>query len=262
MTDLNTNSEHEPFGVGKILSESFSLLLGNIVAVALAAFIPLLIMITLSGMMLGFDITFGAATPDALDPSFVPMMILNTLVSVVIYGIVTAIIVQLAYDAKLGRSTNFGKYASAAIATLLPNVVLTLVITILASFAMLALILPGIWVYGVFAVTVPALVIERVGFGAMRRSAELTKEYRWPVIGAMIVIFIAAMVLNLIPTTIVGFLLTGSLGTATIIVLTILTAFLSTFTYGLIGMAVALIYARLREIKEGVGVDNLAAVFE
>jgi len=27
-------------------------------------------------------------------------------------------------------------------------------------------------------------------------------------------------------------------------------------------MAVALIYARLREIKEGVGVDNLAAVFE
>ncbi len=75
-------------------------------------------------------------------------------------------------------------------------------------------------------------------------------------------IFIAAMVLNLIPTTIVGFLLTGSLGTATIIVLTILTAFLSTFTYGLIGMAVALIYARLREIKEGVGVDNLAAVFE
>lgn len=102
MTDLNTNIETEPFGVGKILSESFSLLFGNIVAVAVAAFIPLLIMITLSGMMLGFDITFGAATPDALDPSFVPMMILNTLVSVVIYGIVTAIIVQLAYDAKLG----------------------------------------------------------------------------------------------------------------------------------------------------------------
>ena len=58
------------------------------------------------------------------------------------------------------------------------------------------------------------------------------------------------------------FLLTGSLGTVTIILLTILTAFLATFTYGLIGMAVALIYARLREIKEGVGVDNLAAVFE
>ena len=127
---------------------------------------------------------------------------------------------------------------------------------------MLALILPGIWVYGVFAVTVPALVIERVGFGAMRRSAELTKEYRWPVIGTMVVIFIAAMALNLIPTTIVGLLLTGSLGTVTIILLTVLTAFLSTFTYGLIGIAVALIYARLREFKEGVGVDNLAAVFE
>ena len=69
-------------------------------------------------------------------------------------------------------------------------------------------------------------------------------------------------ILNLIPTSIVGFLLAGSLGPVTIILLTVLTAFLSTFTYGLIGMAVALVYARLREIKEGVSVDNLAAVFE
>lgn len=37
---------------------------------------------------------------------------------------------------------------------------------------------------------------------------------------------------------------------------------LATLTYGLIGIAIALIYARLREIKDGVGVDDLSAVFE
>ena len=261
MTDTPPSFENPPFGIGQILSESFSLLFGNIVAIAVAAFIPLLAMLILSGMTMGFGVTLGAETPDALDPSFVPMILLNTLISVVIYGIVSAIIVQLAYDAKFGRGTNFGQYASAAISTLIPNVVQTLVITILASFALIALILPGIWVYGVFAVTVPALVIERVGFGAMRRSAELTKEYRWPVIGTMIVIFIAGMVLNLIPQAFTGLLL-GSLGTGSIIIMTLLTAFLSTFTYGLIGIAVALVYARLREIKDGVGMDNLSSVFE
>lgn len=261
MTDTPPSIQNPPLGFGEILSESFSLLFGNIVAIAVAAFIPLLAMLVLSGMTMGFGVTLGAETPDPTDPNLIPLILVNTLISVVIYGVVTAIIVQLAYDAKLGRGTNFGQYASAAISTLLPNVVQTLIVTILASFAMIALILPGIWVYGVFAVTVPALVIERVGFGAMRRSAELTKEYRWPVIGTMFVIFIAAMIINIIPQTITGLVL-GSLGTTSIIMMTLLTAFLSTFTYGLIGIAVALVYARLREIKDGVGVDNLSAVFE
>ncbi|MEM9242300.1 MAG: hypothetical protein AAGB07_20210, partial [Pseudomonadota bacterium] len=34
------------------------------------------------------------------------------------------------------------------------------------------------------------------------------------------------------------------------------------FTYSLSAISVSLIYARLREIKEGVGVDQLASVFE
>ncbi len=261
MTDTSPNMQHPPLGVGQILSESFSLLFGNIVAIAVAAFIPLLFMIILSGMTLGFSVSLGAEVADPTAANFLPLILLNTLISVVIYGIVSAIIVQLAYDAKLGRGTNFGAYAAAAISTIVPNVVQTLIITILASFAMLALILPGIWVYGVFAVTVPALVIERVGFGAMRRSSELTKEYRWPVIGTMVVVFIGAMVLNLIPQTIAGFVL-GSLSTVSIIAMVLLTAVLSTFTYGLIGIAVALIYARLREIKDGVGMNDLSSVFE
>lgn len=261
MTDTTPNMEHPPLGVGQIISESFSILFGNIVAVAVAAFVPLLFMIILSGLTLGFSVSLGAEVADPTAVNFLPLILLNTLISVVIYGVVSAIIVQLAYDAKLGRGTNFGGYASAAIATIVPNVIQTLIVTILASFAMIALILPGIWVYGVFAVTVPALVIERVGFGAMRRSAELTKDYRWPVIGTMIVVFIAAMILNLIPQTIAGFVL-GSLSTVSIVAMVLLTAVLSTFTYGLIGIAIALVYARLREIKDGVGVDDLAAVFE
>ncbi|WGI21255.1 hypothetical protein [Amylibacter sp. IMCC11727] len=261
MSDSATIPPRVPLGAGQIISESFSLLFGNIVAVAVAAFIPILFALAISGSLMGFDIMFGTAEPDVLAQGFAGVMIGTTLLSLAIYGIVTAIIVQLAYDAKSGRGTNFGKYASTAVQTLVPNVILTLVISILAGFGMIALIIPGIWIYGVFAVTIPVLVIERVGFGSMGRSAELTKEYRWPVIGTIIVIGIAAGILNLIPTFIVQWLL-GSLGSGSIAFLVVLSALLQTLSYGLVSIGLALIYARLREIKDGVGIEDLVGVFE
>jgi len=42
----------------------------------------------------------------------------------------------------------------------------------------------------------------------------------------------------------------------------IVSSLISVITYGLLSIAISLIYARLREIKEGVGVDQLASVFE
>jgi hypothetical protein len=261
MSDTTTSTPHVPLGVGQIISESFSILFSNIVAVAVAAFFPMLLMIVLSGLTIGFGVALRIEDPDPFAEGLVTGIIINSVVSMVIYGIVTAIIVQLAFDAKLGRGTNFGKYASTAISTLFPNVVQVLIVTLAMSIAMVAFIIPGVWVYGVFVVTVPALVIERVGFGAMRRSAELTKEYRWPVIGTMVVIFIGAMILNLIPSTILSLFVT-SLSAPSIVLVTVLMAIIYTFTYGLIGIATALVYARLRDIKEGIGVDDLASVFE
>lgn len=261
MTDTTPTLEKPPLGVGQILSETFSLLFGNIVAVAFAAFVPILISIVIGGMLLGFDVALGATEPDFVTGNIWPAFAINILVSLAIYGVVTAIIVQLAYDAKAGRGTNFAGYASAAVSTLVPNVLQTLAISVMAGFGMILLIVPGLWIYGVFAVTVPALVIERLGFGAMSRSAELTKEYRWPVIGTIVVVGIAASVINLIPAFIVGWLIT-SFGTGFTIVAVLLSAVLYTFTYGLISISLALIYARLREIKEGVGVESLASVFE
>ena len=115
MSDTNTNPSHVPLGFGQIISESFSLLFGNIVAVAVAAFIPILIALSVSGGLMGFDIMFGTAEPDVLADGLGGIMVVTTLLSLAIYGIVTAIIVQLAYDAKAGRGTNFGRYASTAV---------------------------------------------------------------------------------------------------------------------------------------------------
>lgn len=261
MTDTSNPSFKQPLGVGKIISESFSLLFNNIVAVAVAAFIPVLFSLVLSGSLVGYDIVFGTAEPDVVAQNLGFAFFVNAIVSMAIYGIITAILVQLAYDAKAGRGTQFARYANTAIQTLIPNVLLTFAFSIMLTFGFLALIVPGLWIYGVFSVTIPALVIERVGFGALSRSAQLTKEYRWPVIGTLIIMWIAAGILNYIPVSLATWMFSSLGGLATVITV-VVASLLYTVTYGLISISISLIYARLREIKEGVGVDDLVSVFE
>lgn len=261
MTDTALPPSRQALGVGNIVSESFSILFGNIVAVVTISAIPILIGLLVSSVFIGLRASLGFDDPNFLEPGVGFGFAMSTITNLVMYGVVIAGLVQLAYDAKLNRPHQIGKYFSAAIATIVPNIVQMIIISILAGLAMLALVLPGLWVIAVFSVVVPALVIERVGFGAMGRSSRLTKEYRWPIIGAFILVWICGMILNLVAVFVVAMVLGGA-GFIGLIIAAIIQAVLFSLSYGLSSIATALIYARLREIKEGVSVDNLVAVFE
>jgi hypothetical protein len=114
---------------------------------------------------------------------------------------------------------------------------------------------------------VPVAVIERQGFGSLRRSFELTRGFRWPIVGVMILFFIIGIVISLPAVGIAQALLSdeifslfsSSAGRAAITVLELVT---NGVVYAFGGIATGLVYARLREIKEGVGVEDIAAVFD
>ena len=103
----------------------------------------------------------------------------------------------------------------------------------------------------------------------MGRSASLTKEYRWPIVGTLIVV----VILNALLSRLASFLAEQSLGALGWYILVMSDAAIY-FAYGLVmslivgigfaygGIVTALIYARLREIKEGVDIDEIAAVFD
>ena len=263
MTSSPSIAPKTPLGVGSIVSNSFSILFRNIVAVIVVAFIPSFIGLLLSAGMNGASATLGLAVGDPFGTGTVTTIILGVILQLGIQGLTIALLVQLAYDAKLGRPITPVAYISPALNSIVPIVVLSLVIGILATIGFMLLIIPGLLVYAVYCVTTPAIMIERVGFGGMTRSASLTKEYRWPIIGVLILLgictlgltivtsFFVAAIVPIIGLNFVGF----GLGL-------ILSALMAGFTYGLSGIGAALIYARLRDIKEGVSVDKLAAVFD
>lgn len=252
-----------PLGVGDIVSESFSLLFRNFVAVMLLAFVPTLAGLALSAMLTSWPVALGLEEPIFLTGWDLVPFGFTIIGQLVIYGLTTALLVQLAYDAKLQRPLQLGRYMGPAMGSAIPIAILGLLAGILMVLGIIALIVPGLWVYAVFSVMPAAVVIEKIGFRGLGRSAALTKEYRWPIIGATLLIGIINSVFTFTGGFIVELLL-GGLGQsfAGLAIMTLTLAAITGIGYGLSSISVALIYARLREIKEGASVRDIASVFD
>ena len=261
MTDSSSPPATVPLGVGNIISDSFSILMSNIVKVLVLGFVGTFIGFIINQALVGDPAQ--SFQPGASAASIWVPAVLSIIISMVVYSLVIALLVQVAYDAKLNRSRPLGDYFGPAISAIVPLSVLSIAVGIMVGLAAIALLIPGLWVYAVFCTMAPAVVIEKAGFGALGRSAALTKEYRWPIAGALIVILIITYLIQLVAgfiTVILGVGLASGFGGS--LIFGIISSALGAIGYGLGGISVALIYARLREIKEGVGVDEIASVFD
>jgi hypothetical protein len=182
-----------------------------------------------------------------------------------------ALSVLAAYDAKLGRRFEPRRYVAAGLRSVVPLFLCWLVVMILAGLGWMLFVVPGLWVMSVFAVFAPAIVVERIGLGGLGRSVSLTKGYRWPILGAMIVTMLGAMAVGMVVAIAAALLelmlaplvsdAGAALGMLAAIVAVMLQSLNLTVTYCLPCVGVALIYARLREIKEGTSVEALTEVF-
>lgn len=263
MSSTTINPPGAALGVGSIISESFSILFRHFFAVLILSLGPTLLSIVISGLLNGWNAALGVAEPQVPDGGYFVRAGLDTIVQLVLSGVTTALMVQMAYDAKLQRPLRLGAYFGPALSAAIPIAVLGFAGGILTVLGLIALIIPGIWIYAVFSMMPAAVVIEKVGFGGLGRSANLTKDYRWPIVGAIILLVIIAAIIGFVAMFIVGILLgtTGFTGAGLAIGILVL-SLVSAIGAALGSISVALIYARLREIKEGATVQDIAAVFD
>jgi hypothetical protein len=110
-----------------------------------------------------------------------------------------------------------------------------------------------------YNVAVPAVVVERVGVGtALARSAGLTKGSRLTIFGIMILFGILILVITLVFEFLTGAMGSGWSVQTQVLVEAVFGVLLSPLT----ATFPAVIYHDLRVGKEGVNVEDLAAVFE
>lgn len=145
---------------------------------------------------------------------------------------------------------------------LLPLIALSILWAFGVMLGFVLLIVPGIILLMMWAVAVPALVVERQGvFSAFRRSAELTKGAKWKIFGLCLVLLVIYLLLSTAvsfvglhaytPTPQGAFSISNLVGGIVI----------GTVFNTLWGTIQPSLYVELRQWKEGDSADSLAKVF-
>ena len=109
--------------------------------------------------------------------------------AMVIAALVQGALTRAVVSANEGRRASFGECLATGLHVFLPLIGLSILFSIGVGIGFVLLFVPGIILLLMWAVAVPALVVERTGvFGAFGRSAELTKGSRWKILGLFLVL--------------------------------------------------------------------------
>jgi hypothetical protein len=195
-----------PRGIGEILDAAVALYrarFGPLVRLTALVVVPvqvLNVLITLSTTP--SDVTFGVGGPtpvyDERDTVWVPLAgtLVSNVVVVLSTAFATAAVMRLVADTYLDAPTTTRDSAQLALQRLpavLGVATLTSLMIIAGTFAC---VIPGLFLQAVFAVAMPALLLEgkRVG-QSLNRSAQLTKGRRWQ---SFSVVYVGSMLTGLV----------------------------------------------------------------
>jgi hypothetical protein len=191
-------------------------------------------------------------------------IVVSTLLGAILTGMLTIAVTQ---DV-LGISLTIGQVWERTRGRIWRLIALAVLTTLLQFLGLLLCIAPGIWLWGIWAVSVPALMVENTTVrGALGRSRALVSGTFWRVwgiraLGALMVMFVGGFILA--PFEIVGIVVdsdvfSASTGSSHVpVVFVVLTAIGSavsaTFTAPVRAGIDSLLYVDLRMRKEGLDI--------
>lgn len=272
------------FSMGSVISRLFGVLGRNLL-------LFLLLSVLLVGLPTGAFayIQLSAMTPlmnpaaPPADPSammsslFSPLRIglgvAAWLASIIGNAVLQGAVIHATVSDLSGRRPTFGECLGTGFRFFLPLVAIGIIFGICFALGFIIFVVPGVLLALAWCVAAPAEVMERVGiFNSFGRSAELTRNHR----GAILVLAIALVVVQWIVQTVISAVLGIGMGGAaaaspavagagfqSLFVVQTVTSLVLATLFASIGQAgIASVYFELRQAKDGVGADQLAAVFD
>ncbi|MYF31094.1 MAG: hypothetical protein F4029_03995 [Gammaproteobacteria bacterium] len=222
--------------------------LALILPVSLLAFVPAFVVIAVS-VDEGFRFDLGPAKVEFRYRELTSLVCGVWLQA----GLSTIVIRQLE-----GSYQDFGETLVASIHSLFRCAHVALIGAVVFVVGLMALALPGLVLATMLWVAMPSAAVERCGLvGALRRSYELTREYRLRILG----LFLAFVVVLLIVEFAIGLVLFPRVPEG-LSSQEIVKQIGGIFIGGLVGSIVAVSYYYLRTIKEGASSKAIAQAFD
>lgn len=187
---------------------------------------------------------------------------ISTLISILTIAFVSAACVHAVSSAYLDQPLSIGESVRFGARRVLPLLAMLILMYVGLTVAFVLLIIPGVWLYAMWGVATPSLLIEHLGpFRALGRSFRLVKGRWGPTAGVLLVAFLMTTILSSIVSgilTAIALTSNPSIGFAVLITL------LSGVVSGLIvqpfqATVVTVLYYDLRVRHEGYDLQLLAA---
>ncbi len=232
------------FSVGSVLSRGFSVWASNLtlfLGVSFVCYLPLLLI----------------PTVDPADPGGAWLILCVTIVLQTLIGsIVSGAVIRGVFEQLRGSRSGFAdslQVAFRAVWRILGTTFAAGIITMLFTFL---LIVPGLVKACSYYVAIPASVVEGTdAFESLSRSRKLAEGYRWHIFGILLV----GALLGLIIGGVAGVVLRSLTGPVQALLVTVIPrALVGSLSAVFSGVA----YYQLRVAKEGIDIEQLAAVFD
>lgn len=187
----------------------------------------------------------------------------GALVSVVFSSVLQVALTHGVVNSLRGQTVSLSECLSSGLRYFLPAVGIGLSVGLCVIFGFVFFIVPGVILALGWCVAVPVLVAESRGvFGSISRAWRLTDGYK----GSLFLLGLIFVGLSLVLSTVgqgiaAAFLATG-MSTYNLILMAVISPLMATVSSVIGSAGVASAYYELRQVKEGVGVEALAQVFE
>jgi hypothetical protein len=235
------------FRLGDVIVRSWTILSRHLLAffglVAVLEAIPLIGLPKLTPLL---------ATPGALSGFLVS--IISGIAAVIFSALSQAVVVYATFQDLRGREVSPTESFLRGFARVLPAIATSILEGMAIVIGLVLFVAPGLIALAAFAVSLPVCVVERAGpTSGLSRSAELTRGYWWPILGVAISILIVSAV--------VGASIRAALPAAGLPA-TIANWAWNVFVTAFSSVYAANLYHDLRAVKEGIGIQEIASVFD
>jgi len=257
MTDTMMAAAPSSLRVGQVFNRAFALLFSDFVKFFLLAAIALspIALLTLLGLAAA-QVNTAAGANAGLLAGIGGAGILLAVLWIVLSILGQAAALYGALQKMRGQDFSIGESLARGWARFFPIIGMILLQMLGVGFGAIFLVIPGLILFAVWSVALPACVVERLGPAAsLRRSSDLTKGNRWRVFGIIIVVYIA----NAVAQNVIEFAL---LAVGGLIIAAIGSLLWMMFFQAFNAIVVAVMYHDLRVAREGIDIERIAAVFD
>jgi hypothetical protein len=166
-----------------------------------------------------------------------------------------AVVVFAAFQDLRGKAVTVGESLMQALRRFLPVIGLAFMMALVLILGFMLCLVPGLIALAALQVALPACVVERLGpIRSMSRSTDLTSGHWWPILGLLVAFYIVSLLVSTGIRQALPFYPVLPFIVASWVWSVLGGCFSSVFT--------AILYHDLRAVKEGIGIEQIASVFD